>query len=216
MTDYNCGTVLLAELYDFVRKHCSQDADNLRLERTSLGKEYSQTCNRITAQVDETQGFYLWGAYNKKGLWENIYLGKAGFGDHKDLRKRIREELKDERCSIWRCAYTPEELHSFRITIHEGKYDNEWNRAMRKSGSTHIVWVSAPRINADQVINVEADLIESLNPRANRMRATPPDSLQFAAKEIFGRFRECIHKNRRATFLVQLKGRLSLQEPANS
>ncbi|HEU5411687.1 MAG TPA: hypothetical protein VFU57_11750 [Candidatus Acidoferrales bacterium] len=201
---YSSGVLLLAPLYDFVKEHCSHSAEDLRLERTPLGTQYSKICNQASEGCPEAQGFYLWGKYDKTGLWQNIYLGKAGFGDHKSIRKRIREELKDERCCIWRRIYSADELHAFRMKIHNGKYENEWKRAIRKSGSTHIVWVSAQSVADDQVTNVEADLIESLNPIANRVRPAPPDSLQYEAKEIFGLFRKCIHESRKNRLVLRL------------
>ena len=97
---FNCGTVFLTELHDFV-KQPYEDIQVVRLERTELGKQSSDRCKRITAGVPEAPGFYLWGTYNRNGLWKNIYLGMAGYGDHKSLRKRIREELMDERCCMW-------------------------------------------------------------------------------------------------------------------
>ena len=203
-SEYSSGTVFLAPLYDFVKSHFSRAAEDLRLERTAPGRQYSSICDQVTEAVLEAQGFYLWGAYDKKGLWQNIYLGKAGFGDHKSIRKRIREELKDERCCIWRCVYREEELDAFRAKLHSGKYANEWKRSMRKSGTTHIVWVSAPNVSSNQVTDVEADLIESFNPTANRTRPAPPGLLQGEAKEIFGLLRKCIHENRKERLLLRL------------
>lgn len=209
----NCGTALLTELYDFAKGHY-KDAEAVRLERTETGKQYSQLCKRIALRIDEAQGFYLWGTYSEKGLWENIYLGMAGYGDHKSLRKRIREELMDERAFVWRRVYTRDELEAIRLKIHGGKYRAEWERGMRKAGSTHIVWVSAPGIAPGHVQDVESDLIEALNPRANRRRLPPPDFLQPEAKEIFGYFRESIHRNRQGRFLAQPKDGLSAEELA--
>jgi hypothetical protein len=210
---FKCETVLLTKLYDFAMEH-HKDAEAVRLERTELGNQYSKFCEDVTERVDEAQGFYLWGTYNDKRLWENIYLGMAGYGNHKSLRKRIREELMDERCCVWRLVYTRDELDAIRVKIYEGRYRTEWERGMRKAGSTHIVWVSAPGIVPGHVKDVEADLIEALNPRANRRRLPPPDYLQPEAKEIFGCFRECIHKNRQGRFLIQPKGGLSAEELA--
>jgi len=46
------------------------------------------------------------------------------------------------------------------------------------------------------VPDIEKDLIETLNPIANRLRAAPPSSLQPFTKEVIGCFRHEIHMNR--------------------
>jgi hypothetical protein len=194
--------VSLKELYGFVAKH-KGNHDAVRLERTELGKIYCRFCDKITDSIDESQGFYLWGAYDTKGYWQNIYLGKAGYGDKWNLKKRIREELKDERCCIWRYAYTEDELMAIRDKIHQGKYSSDWKRAMRKEGTTHIAWVPAPKIASENVERVEADLIEALNPIANRRRPTPPIGLQFETAQIFKLFRLSIHAARESKFFVK-------------
>jgi hypothetical protein len=96
----------LNSLYDFVRDNRKTGEDGLRLKGSAYGKEYSCRCKLIAQQVDEVAGFYVWGRYDRKRFWHSIYLGKAGFKeDKKNLRKRILEELKDERAFVWRYIY---------------------------------------------------------------------------------------------------------------
>lgn len=198
------GVISLKRLYEFVERY-KQNEEAVRLERTDLGNQYSRICETLTDAVDEAQGFYLWGKYDKKKYWRSIYLGKAGYGDKKSLKKRIREELSDERCCIWRSAFTVDQLHAIRERIHNGRYEKNWNRAMLKAGTTHIVWSSAPGIDSANITRVEADLIEALYPSANLMRPIPASTVQQEATDIFQSFRRTIHEARRDAFPVSLK-----------
>lgn len=208
---FQCGLVSLRDLYAFARKHFENE-EALRLERTELGRQYSKIVDGIVSTIPDTEGFYLWGAYSEKGLWQNIYLGMAGYGAMKSLKKRIREELKDERCAIWRVVYTYDNLMAIRDRIHDGKYAASWKRAMRKSGTTHVAWVSAPNTPNENVRNVESDLIEALNPGANLNRPASPDHLQENAARIFAAFRKAIHLGRQQRFPILPKGGLQPTE----
>ena len=139
-----------------------------------------------------------------RGYWNSIYLGKAGYGKTTNLRARILEELKDERCSVWMAVFNKEKLHAIRDRIHSGRYEREWERGMKKAGTTHIVWVPKPGIAPENITLVEADLIESLYPTANRQRLTPPNTVQREAIQIFEGFRQAIHAGRSDRFNVSL------------
>jgi hypothetical protein len=196
--------ITLRKLYDFIAKH-GNNAEALRLEKTTLGKEYCKICDDLVEPIDEERGFYLWGAYDRKGYWKNIYLGKAGYGDGSSLKKRIREELKDERCGLWRSVYGEEELLTIGAKIHPAtwpKYKSAWKRAMRKAGTTHIIWVPAPRLTNDHVKMIEPDLIEALNPTANHQRPAPPKSLQKETTQIFSQFRATVHGARESKYRI--------------
>ena len=185
----------LNSLYDFVRDHRKTGDDGLRLKASKYGKEYSRRCKAITEHVDEVAGFYVWGRYDRKRYWHSIYLGKAGYKeDKKNLRKRILEELKDERAFVWRYVYEEAEVRKICRRIHHGKYT--WNRALLKAGTTEIIWVPAPKLTDSEIRMVEADLIEALNPKVNLSRSTPVKIVQSHATKVFTRLREIIHKNR--------------------
>ncbi|HVA16252.1 MAG TPA: hypothetical protein VMV59_00925 [Candidatus Dormibacteraeota bacterium] len=190
------GTVCLSGLYDFVFKHRGDDAALQINGTTQLGREYCKICKRLTAPVPSAQGFYLWGQYNDKRFWTNIYLGKAGLGKSANLRSRLCEELKDERAFAWRAVYTSDELSKIRERMHGPKYVANWERAAKKVLTTHIIWVSMnDKSNAD-VLRIEEDLIEALNPIANLRRTTPPPDLKKDATVVFDEFREQIHHGR--------------------
>jgi hypothetical protein len=186
----------LEPLYDFVCEHRNSGDDGLRLKNSDCGKKYSHLCKEITSTVDEFAGFYVWGRYDGRCFWHSIYLGKAGFKkDKKNLRKRILEELKDERAFVWLYVCEKEKLLEIRDRIHGGKYT--WKRPLLKRGATDIIWAPAPlKVSDSEILNIEADLIEALNPAANLSRTTPGRAVQRHAARIFEKFREIIHKNR--------------------
>jgi hypothetical protein len=100
----NHGVIPLKQLYVFVDEH-RRNEGALRIERTTLGRTYCARCDEMTSGVTESKGFYLWGAFvGNKRYWHSIYLGKAGFGPTWSLKKRICEELKDERAFVWRAV----------------------------------------------------------------------------------------------------------------
>jgi Transglycosylase SLT domain len=140
------GVISLERLYAFAEKHEANE-DAIRLEKTALGREYSALCGEVTRHIQDAQGFYLLGVFDSRRYWHSIYLGKAGFGSTKSLKKRICEELKDERAFLWRAFYREGRLLQIRDRIHpHGKYS--WYRAMKKRGSTHVLWVSAPSFSS--------------------------------------------------------------------
>lgn len=185
----------LNSLYDFVRDYRKTGDDGLRLKGSAYGKEYSRRCKAIAGNVDEIAGFYVWGRYDRKRYWRSIYLGKAGYKeDKKNLRKRILEELKDEHAFVWRYIYDETEVLAICDRIHDGRYT--WKRPLLKAGTTEIIWVPAPKLSDPEILMVEADLIEALNPSANLSRPTPVRLVQSHATTVFSQLREIIHKNR--------------------
>jgi hypothetical protein len=68
--------------------------------------------------------------------------------------------------------------------------------ALKKAGATHIVWVAVPDLSNPDIQNIESDLIETFNPRANMSRPVPPVALQGRTKEIIAEFRSFIHAHR--------------------
>ncbi|MHB8527735.1 MAG: hypothetical protein ACYDD2_16535 [Candidatus Acidiferrales bacterium] len=104
--------------------------------------------------------------------------------------------MKDERAFIWRAVYTDDRLGGIRERLHGTKYVANWKRAAKKALTTHIVWVSMDdKPNAD-ILRIEEDLIEALNPAANVVRKTPPSDLKEDATAVFDKFREEIHRGR--------------------
>jgi hypothetical protein len=195
----------LRPLYDFVAKHRLEERP-LRKERTPISKEYGQLCREITRAIDSAPGFYLWGSYDPKRYWRSTYLGKAGFGKTTNLRARIFEELKDERWFIWRHVHSKERVLEMSDAIFPlRKHHVFCERAMLKAGATHIIWVPVRSIPNEEITRVETDLIEALSPQVNIRRSTPPNTVQYAATEIFQAFRRTIHASRKTAFTVSLR-----------
>jgi hypothetical protein len=183
-----------------------EDPDGSALAGTSsIGKALGKKTRELTKNVEAGRGFYLWGNYDSRGFWKNIYLGKAGYGKYAGLQKRITEELRDERCFLWIDVLSEKKILDKGAALFPAKwsqYSKEWqNRHFKKAGTSHIIWVATPAIDDSHVRNVEADLIETLNPIANVSRPTPPSELQEHTKEVIGHFRSQIHGNRPAPIM---------------
>ena len=196
------GFVSLSPLYDLLRAN----PDPKGLERGSPARRnYGFAAQEICAEIASAQGFYLWGGYESNGLWQNIYLGKAGFAKTAHLRARILEELKDERVCIWRAFVSEETLTKAEMLNHPTmwhKYQHHMMRALKKTGATHIAWVADPGLENAAVNNIESDLIETLNPMGNISRPVPPVTLQEHTKVIIAEFRSLIHENRSQRFAL--------------
>jgi hypothetical protein len=188
--------IALKPLYYFIHR-ASLEKD--LLSALSDKREYVEICKDLVDPIDQCQGFYLWGRYDKKGLWTNIYLGKAGFGKTAYLRSRIFKELTAERMSFWITRYPEKELLDAVPHLHPKMwitYSKHTRRAFLKAGTTHIAWVPTAHLSNEDVLRVEADLIEAMNPKANQVRPAPPPYLQADTRNIFEQFRTSIHEGR--------------------
>jgi hypothetical protein len=197
------GIINLHEIYNFIASTpCSEGALHCN---SGLGRSFGKLCTKIARVIPEEKGFYLWGRYDSRKFWSNIYLGKAGFGKIANLRSRILEELKDERCCFWRVAYTEDELMLLKEKHYQERYKKDWERSFLKANTTHIVFVACPEIKEEDVERIESDLIESMNPISNIKRPIPPASLNSDTTKIFNQFRQQIHSNRESGFTIKLQ-----------
>jgi hypothetical protein len=165
------GILTLQPLYELISTHAKESGPNV--DAAEL-RAYRRAAKALCASLPDEQGFYLWGRFEKNGLWRNIYLGKAGFGRTSHVRARITEELNDERGCLWIHAISNEAMRAGCPP----RYLSNHDRALRKAGSSHIVWVSDPDLSNDIVRQTEADLIETMAPRANLARPVPPAAPQ--------------------------------------
>jgi hypothetical protein len=197
------GIVSLQPIYELLQSHPKPQLLLKLAGPNAPGKVFTQKCAELVSAVPGTQGFYLWGFYERNGLWRNVYLGKAGLGPGASLKKRILEELKDERCFAMRPFLAEKAIMQEGRRIHLGMwatYNKHWERALRKQNTTYIAWVSTPALSNEDILRIEADLIESLNPTANLNRPSPPATLQGDTKEIFALIRQSIHTQRATAY----------------
>ncbi len=203
------GKIILTPLYE----HALADPEGHSLRgASSIGRDYGRKATELTKSIPVMHGFYLWGKYEKNGLWRTIYLGKAGYGKTTSLQARIREELKDERVFVWAGLHpglSDEDL----LRIGEKHYPSMWHkyrshftRALQKAGTTHIIWAVTKGIRNDEVTKIEADLIETMNPVANVQRPAPVSGLQEKTIEIIKLLKHQIHGSRGSR--TSLQGRL--------
>lgn len=194
------GIIELKELYDFVEN----DVDGEALDANSRkGREFSKVVTNLTNSIPEIGGFYIWGSYLTNGLWRNIYIGKAGFNKTASLQNRIKKELNAERQFFWKIKLTNDQIinkckDNYPKMAH--KYEWHWERSFEKFNSTHIIWVSINDSDKNEfekdILMIESDLIETMNPTANRSRPKPYGNLQENTIEIIKKIKELIHKNR--------------------
>ena len=90
-------------------------------------------------------------------------------------------------------------INDFTKEAYRNKYEeyvkhNE--RAIRKIGTTHIIWCDTHLKDNSEIKDVEKDLIEIFNPKANREKLTPPKELHSHSIEVLNAMRILIHENR--------------------
>ena len=161
-------------------------------------KPYRKAAKLLCNSIPQTQGFYLWGRFEKNGLWKNIYIGKTGSGLTSHLHARIKEELHDEACCIRIHVYSYDDI---KLEC-SARYLKHFHRALRKSGATHIVWVADPVLKNIIVHQIESDLIETMSPRGNKSRPVPPSMPQDHTLEVVKHFRQQIHLARSRKFFL--------------
>ena len=190
------GIIDLSSLYEFVRR-----IDNpykiLRV-KTPEGLKYKNLVGNLMSEVSEKSGFYLWGQFDKKYFWTNIYLGKATLGKISSLRYRIRDEIGEERAFLLQAKMT-EELDKECRDIYPKKWDsykNLYERALLKHKARYIIWAEFESSSVKDIEEIESDLIETINPESNKKRPTPPTHLRKETMSILNNFRKQIHKQR--------------------
>jgi hypothetical protein len=201
----NSNIVDLSALYNFAGK----DKERLGLrgrgpESTNYAREVSKLLKDIEDKKD--RGFYIWGKYEKKNaLWRTIYLGKAEERITASLFARIRKELSTERLIFWCNPKTEIKSEGEEDSVvkemkilYKGKknYSLGWRTAYQKKGATHIIWVATPEIRNNKIKDIEADLIETMNPSANIKRPKPKSELQDQTIAVIREMKRLIHENR--------------------
>ena len=165
------GAISLDPLYELASLEApGEDVAKSALRGDSpAGRAFGKEARVLCEPIAESRGFYVWGFFDAKGSWHTQYVGKAGFGKASSLRARICEELRDERVFIWAkfrdagwLLDTMRQLYGEKGQHKSSAGENHFRRALRKTGATHILWVSTPSLSDDEVKVIEPDLIELL------------------------------------------------------
>jgi hypothetical protein len=192
------GLVDLKPIYEVVKAHSRFYDSRIRPSRNP--DAFRLAVKTALEQVPEVQGIYLWGTYGRSRYWRSIYLGLAGFGKTACLHDRLLKELMAGKCFLWRVCRSMEHIRDARDNGQKGRM-----RALRMEGATHIIWVTTPWLGNDQLHDVESDLVEALNPTANKARPAPKSHVQKDATRIYNALRKVIHAHRDSACPVSLK-----------
>ena len=154
------GIIDLKQIFDYAK-------ENPEIPKGRGGfSGYSKVCEEVLSRVPEHGGWYFWGAM-KNGEWKHIYIGMAGARVRK-LHYRIKEELKDERAVFWADARGREKAIESHRRQYGGKYEYELQRALEKTGTKYIIWVSDSSASPKEIRDTESFLIHYYRPTANR------------------------------------------------
>jgi hypothetical protein len=123
------------------------------------------------AKVPEHSGWYMWGNFNDAAWWQPLYIGKASRSDKwRGLYDRLLDELREESAAIFATVYGRDATTTVvrdRLNAWHKKTGKDWvrqgegiQRALRKTGSTFIVWAASPaKITEEEIKDVEGALI---------------------------------------------------------
>jgi len=152
LSNTTSGIIDLSKLHELIKR---SEPYKVLDTKSKEGKEYKDLTNEIMNSVPEKPGFYLWGKFNDKKFWTNIYLGKAGFGKITSLYQRILEELRDERVFLVGDVMTEElsnECRKIFPDMWDKSYNKVYQRSLKKHGTTHIVWAIFDKKDATDII----------------------------------------------------------------
>lgn len=165
--------ISLKELYKFAKTDHSLIGMN---GSSGTGKAYARMVKDLTKNISDEAGFYIWGNFNKRNYWISIYIGQTGINKTAGLRGRILKELNSERALIWQYYHDTALMEQKCKEFYSNKYATyikQWERAYRRSGTTYVITIPTQLTDNRQIENVESDLIETMNPSANRKRPKP-------------------------------------------
>jgi hypothetical protein len=192
MANQKVGVVDLKQLRDFLKDKNEKDLDLLcgfqksnEFGKNAFGKKVSE----IVTGIPDEPGVYLWVKYDEtKKTSEPVYIGMTR-KKKTSLKKRIREELVDERIFLWLDLWTQDQALKCENTYYKGKYKKNWERSFAKAGTTHIIWFSSSmmlypeKIKSKNIENIEAILIVELDPSANQPTGSQEDKTRAHAIE---------------------------------
>jgi hypothetical protein len=195
----NSGIINLAPLYEYLKKE--KYSKEILNGKSEIGRGYSKEATILCESIATKPGIYLWGYYDKKKFWTNQYVGQASGKTNGTLKERLLKELKVERLFLWGNREDYDDVHKFACNHYSNqtKVKMHFDRACLKKGSTFILWYALDQVLKKKILDqLEADLIETLNPVGNKMRPTPNLGMHDIADtaKIIASFRDLIHSSR--------------------
>ncbi len=131
---------------------------------------YGKLCGELTKNIPQISGWYFWGCFNERSIWNFIYIGKAENTGHiASLRYRIADELKTERMCFWAEVVGDQKTFADQSSAFVGRFDQDAKRALRKKGSHFIIWVGDFSLPRKQIEPEEKILISRYGPPGNKM-----------------------------------------------
>lgn len=133
---------------------------------------YTKVRRQVMWSVPEESGWYAW-LFISADITQVIYIGKGENTGRWNIRRRLDDELKNERVAFWNTSH--------------------WNpqptgREVLKKGTSHIAWVMIKEVTPEAVLEVERSLIEEFSPSANIQRDAPRGAHPELARQVIARF----------------------------
>ena len=202
------GIIFLEPIYKLICEQYKKEfpEQNPWNNKSNIWKAYRSCYKKICERLPESPGFYLFGNYDQKTkYWSNIYIGMAGTNKTASLFNRISKEMTAESAFAFGQIMDIDKINDFTKKAYRNKYKeyvkhNE--RAIRKKGTTHIIWCDTHLKDDSEIKDVEKDLIEIFNPKANVKKPAPPKELHSHSIEVLNAMRLLIHENRNTAFKI--------------
>jgi hypothetical protein len=181
------GVIDIRSLLQLARARLNPRLYASAIKNSGLSESYLRRWRLATTSLPVDRGIYLWGRYDKRDRWTNVYVGSA-----ESLSARIRDRLRLVRFHI---ADPKRSDNDDRPGI-KGPGEPTRNQLSQMSQCNRIFWVATPELARTHRRDVENDVIEILNPTANRLRQSPLPYAQDASSRIVKALHAEIHRSR--------------------
>lgn len=169
--NFTTGHFNLFPVLNFVAEHPQMPGDG-----QGDPKGYLTLVSSLVNSVPQDKpGWYLWGRFNDIGWWETVYLGKAGNRKTSSLKRRIMDEILEERTAFWATVYGKEFASKMAAKQYNGRYNGSIPRSLRKCGAHFILWVAGSPVTEEEISREEKILIDIYRPTSNAQRIAYPE-----------------------------------------
>ncbi len=179
---FNAGTIGLGPLYQFAADNIDCYLRPRSIDGMSVGVLTQDNAGSSHVRSPVEHGVYLWGRLDRKGRWTNVYVGSTFC-----LQGRINEELRSEKGRIWS---PPLGVDFARPKTMSRSWKTE------RIGCTDVVWIATPELVGPNLKELENEVIEMLNPLANRCHPRPFGHLRSISVKVVQIMLEQIHQRR--------------------